>query len=203
MLRTVLCVSALALAVPAQAAFISAWDFNDSNLAPDHGNGVLTHTFSSVGFGSGSTVNARPGVGAGNGLNLQSNSNNGRHLVVRVSTLNFEDVVLSLAWRRNNNGFNSNHFAWSLDGTNFTAVSNNNNPPTSGYGVRTIDLSSIAALENKADVYLRITLNGAGNNGGNNMLDNLHVEASPMVVPAPGVSALALLGLAAVARRRR
>lgn len=45
----------------ARADEIGIWNFNDSNLTVDHGAGTLQSSFSSIGFASGTTVNARLG----------------------------------------------------------------------------------------------------------------------------------------------
>lgn len=203
--RSVLCVSALALsAVPALASdYLASWDFNDSDLMADFGTGFLTTDFSSTSFVAGVTTNARPTVVAGNALNLQSSANNGRSFVLQVDATGYEDLIISFAWRRNNNGFNSNHVSWSTDGTNFTNVASSLTPPQNAYGVQSINFASLSAVDNAATLFVRVQLNGANNNGGNNQLDNVQVEATPLAVPAPAAMGLLLGGLAVARRRRR
>jgi hypothetical protein len=145
----------LLIAAPAaNADYIAAWDFNDSNLAVDEGLGTLATNFSSVSYVAGTTTNARPSVAAGSALNLQSNANNGRYVLISFSTTSFEDVMVSLAWRRNNMGFNSNQIAYSLDGTNFTSFQSNLTPPTTNFGVQTLDFSALNTLEDQSTVYV-------------------------------------------------
>ncbi len=64
----------------ARADEIGIWNFNDSNLTVDHGAGTLQSSFSSIGFASGTTVNARLGDFAGQALNLTNQTNTVRTL---------------------------------------------------------------------------------------------------------------------------
>jgi hypothetical protein len=60
--------------------------------------------------------------------------------------------------------------------------------------------SAAAAAANQADVIFRLTCDAApSSTGGTNRIDNVFIEGT--VIPAPG--ALALLGLAGLAGRRR
>ena len=58
----------------AQADEIAVWNFNDSDLTVDHGNGALTTNFNLVNIVftlGGSTINARLGDAAGQSMTLQ------------------------------------------------------------------------------------------------------------------------------------
>jgi hypothetical protein len=114
----------VASAPVALADELAVWNFNDSNLNVDHGNGTLSSSFNAVNilFGAGTTNNARLGDIAGQALSLQGGTgtaNNGRHLTINVSTLGFSDIVVSFATLGTSTGFNSNQFQYSLDGTTF------------------------------------------------------------------------------------
>ena len=58
-------------------------------------------------------------------------------------------------------------------------------------------LATLSALDGAATAFLRVTFDGATSSTGNNRLDNIQFNA----IPAPG--AIALLGLAGLAARRR
>jgi hypothetical protein len=65
------------------------------------------------------------------------------------------------------------------------------------------DMSSITELNDAAEVYIRIRFNGASNNGGRNLIDNVRIAGS--VIPAPGVTGMLAVGavLTGPSRRRR
>ena len=114
--RGLLLLAALVLwpAASARADEIAIWNFNDSDLAADHGTGTLTTNFvaANVGFSTpGSTINARAGDPAGLSLALQNGTggvNNGASLTMYVSTEGFENIVVSFAAQRTSTGFSSN-----------------------------------------------------------------------------------------------
>lgn len=199
--RSALCVCALALAWPARAALIASWDFNDSTLLPTVGDGLLTTDFDSVAYVTGTTVNALPLVPAGNALSLQFASGDARAFTLGLDTSLFEDIVVSMAWFRDNMGFNSNHVSWSTDGVNFTALQQHANSPASEFGVQVLDFSSVPAMDDDASVFVRVALGGAGNKGAGVRLDNIQVEGRPIPTPA-GLGVLGLAGLG-LGRRRR
>src|SRR5215212_6432984 len=108
----------------ARADELAVWNFNDSDLNVDHGNGTLTSSLNVVNvlFAAGTTNNARQGDIAGQALSLQggtSNVNNGRNITFNVGTAGFSNIVVTLATQGTSTGFNSNQFQYSLDGTTF------------------------------------------------------------------------------------
>ena len=108
----------------ARADELAVWNFNDSNLNVDRGNGTLATNIivANILFAAGTTTNARQGDIAGQALSLQGGTgtaNNGRNLTFNVSTLGFSNIVVSFATQGTSTGFNSNQFQYSLDGLNF------------------------------------------------------------------------------------
>lgn len=151
---------------------------------------------------AGSTLGAINGDVAGGGICLENGTaggNNGAYFQFAFSMAGFTDLAISYATRGTSSGFTSQTWSWSTDGTNFT-----NFQTVTGTNVTTYFLASLNtlnALDGAATAYLRVTFNGAltTSSTGNNRLDNLLFQAN--AVPAPG--ALALLGLAGLAGRRR
>ena len=170
----------------ARADEIAIWNFNDSNLVVDHGSGMLVSSFSSVGFATGSTINARIGDTAGQALNLTNQTNNGESLTLSVSTAGFTNIIVSFATQRSATGFNNNQFQYSLDGTTFVNFNSPYNPPTT-FGLVAFDLSSISGLNNNLSATFRIIFNGASATAGSNRIDNLADEGQPpsTVIPEP------------------
>jgi hypothetical protein len=201
----------LCCAAPAGAAIIAYWDFNDSNLEASQGTGSLSLSFSpsSINYPGGTTQNALPDIDAGKALNLRGNANNGESLLFALSTTGHEGLVMSFATRRSNTGFNHNQLAYSVDGgASFTDLGEPYNPPTS-FGVLVYDFSSLDDLNDNPSVQVRITLDGATNNGGRNWMDNVLFTATPMPdpndaqLPEPALMILLALGSIAVGWRRR
>jgi len=202
-LALVFCLSA---AAAAKADEIAVWNFNDSNLIVDRGQGTLTTTATNIMLLSGATFNASMGDPAGmalaipGGVNLQ---NNGSILELHVNTAGFENVHVSWAWQRSDTGFNDDVVRESFDGTTFqgftfAAI------PTNFFGG--LDTSGAGSLYNNNPTFaLRITLNGATSETGNIRFDNIVVTGT-QTVPEPATMLLlsgGLAGVAAEVRRRR
>src|SRR5690348_14356427 len=116
-LALVFCLSA---AGAVKADEIAVWNFNDSNLIVDRGQGTLTTTATNITFSDGTTFNASMGDPAGmallipGGVSLQ---NNGSVLEVHVNTAGYENVHITWAWQRSDTGFNNDVIQESFDGT--------------------------------------------------------------------------------------
>lgn len=204
-MRVLLTVATLTLSAPALASQpIAYWAQND-NVLEDGSNGFTPSSFpmpADVGEGSlylqnfndevqggayrfiqsfaGSTQNALPGFPSGGSLSPQGgagNSNNGMSIVMQVDTTDKQDIHVSWTQRGTGTGFDSRAFAWSVDGTNFTAVDTHTGTLGSAWSVQNYDLSAVSALNDQPNVYFRITLDGASNATGNNRFDNLLVSA--------------------------
>ena len=190
---------------PVRADEIAIWNFNDSNLSVDHGIGSLITSFPSFGFAGGTTLNARQGDAALQALSLAGIANNGQSITFSVSTVGFGSISVSFATQRTSTGFNSNQFQYSLDGVTFIGFSAPYNPAAS-FSVVTFDLSGIAGLINNPNAAFRIVFNGATSSTGNNRLDNLVVEGTPLEgdpVPEPASLALLATGVMSLFGARR
>ena len=149
---------------------------------------------------AGSTLGAINGDVSGGGLCLEGgtgNANNGAYFQFAFDMTNFTDLVVTYATRGTSTGFNSQTWSWSTDGSTFTDFQTVSGTNVTTYFLAT--LNSLNALDGAATAYLRVTFNGASASSGNNRLDNILFSAN--AVPAPG--AIALLGLAGLAARRR
>ena len=203
----------LAASQSANADELAVWNFNDSNLNVDRGNGTLTSNIvaANILFAAGTTNNARLGDIAGQALNLQGGTgtaNNGRNLTFSISTLGFSNIVVSFATQGTSTGFNSNQFQYSLDGLNFIDFGSPYVPLSAFGSVPVVfTLSSILGLNNNPNAAFRIVFNGATSATGTNRIDNFVVEGTtstiPESIPEPMSALLLLSGLGGLYKLRR
>ena len=203
----------LAASQAAIADELAVWNFNDSNLNVDRGNGTLTSNIiaANILFAAGTTNNARLGDIAGQALSLQGGTgtaNNGRNLTFNVSTLGFSSIVVSFATQGTSTGFNSNQFQYSLDGLNFIDFGSPYVPLSAFGSVPVVfTLSSILGLNNNPNAAFRIVFNGASSATGTNRIDNFVVEGTgstiPESIPEPMSAVLLLSGLGGLYKLRR
>lgn len=156
----------------------------------------------------GSTLNSFAGGEAvtGTALALANSSANGKSLFFSFSTFGYEDLILSFATRGTASGFNTHAWAWSTDGISYTSIVGNTAVTATTFEVKTLDLTTITGLDNASTAYLRLTLSGATSASGNNRLDNIQLNATPIAVPEPSAMAIVggfgMLALFMAARRR-
>ena len=154
---------------------------------------------------------------SGNGSSFSLSSNNwsvGDYYQVTVSTVGYSDIYL--AWDQTRSGTGPSVFdvQMSTDGSNFTTILAGYSVIQAGLagtgtlawsianGVQsafTTTIASIAGADEQASLTFRFVNLSTVATGGTNRIDNIVVSSGP--VPAPG--AIALLGLAGLAGRRR
>ncbi|MBZ9652586.1 beta strand repeat-containing protein [Psychroflexus montanilacus] len=153
------------------------------------GDGTITHDLEPATTQSvvGSTQNACLGSGAGSAFTVRAAatlSNNNKNIDFNFSTEGFENIVLSFWTRRSTTGFNDNQVQYSTDGgDNFNDLVGGNYNPTSDSGgeIKTFNLSnSLPDVNDEAQLVIRININGASNAAGNNLIDNLKLEGTPI-----------------------
>ena len=104
----------------ARADELAIWNFNDSNLIVDRGQGTLTTTANpaNIIFLTGTTMNASMGDPAGMALAIQGGANlqnNGSILELRVSTVGFTNITIAWVVQRSDTGFNDVVNRWWSD----------------------------------------------------------------------------------------
>jgi hypothetical protein len=130
------------------------------------------------------TITSFSGV-TGDALALVSSDGNGSSVLISLSMAGQRDLAVRFETRGTATGFNSGAWAWSLDGTTFTALPGVNTASTSStFGPRTADFSSVTALNNATNVTLRYTLSGATSTSANTRIDDLVVAATPLTSAA-------------------
>jgi MYXO-CTERM domain-containing protein len=152
---------------------------------------------------------------SGNGSQYGFSSNNwsiGDYYEAKVSTLGFSDIYLSWDQTRSSTGPASFELVMSIDGgsnwstvvANYTVLqSGGGGAPgtwsTTTYNALYTTSVSVAAADNQSEVLFRFRSLVTAAAAGSSRIDNVTISSGP--VPAPG--ALALLGLAGIASRRR
>lgn len=216
----------LMAARPARAEVLTSFSFNDFNFAASDG-GIRSSTLATT-FPSDSIDNNANGANfdplapnRDNALELFSvdgsgANNQGRAVQFVVDTTNYRALVVTLATQNTSNGFNSNAFQYSSDGTTFTTL-RTYTPSTSLdpddapiFRTERFDFSNITALNNNAGATFRIVFTGGStmDPGAVNFLDDLTLNGSAIAaVPEPSTWAMVILGVALLglfgARRQR
>ena len=215
-------VATLAVAGVSAADVVAGWTFTSAIPSATTGS---TYVYGAADQGANATGSNMRGFHltaatawsspAGNGSQYSFSANNwqmGDFFEARLSTLGFSGVSISFDQTRSSTGPSAFVLFMSVDGgTNwstllsYTVLQNGLAPNASWSGTGTRQAAytvsaAAAAADNQADVIFRMTCDATpSSTGGTNRIDNVFIEGT--VVPAPG--ALALLGLAGLAGRRR
>jgi hypothetical protein len=191
----------------ARADTIALWTFESPNVPPTVTAASVTGLLPATGSGTASGVHASSASAfsspVGNGSAHSFAADHwavGDYWQFHVSTLGFKDIQLSLDQSATFNGPTNFDLEYSTDGTSFTSflshytVFQNSTGIGGGGGVwnsttafptytRTVDLSSITALDDANDAFFRLRSNIGGQTTGSGRIDNFLVSAVP--VPEP------------------
>ncbi|MFZ4749346.1 MAG: hypothetical protein ACOYMM_02435 [Phycisphaerales bacterium] len=214
----------LAVSTSASAAIVAGWTMTTAVPAATTGTNYTYGAADTGDAAAGTSLSAFHTLAAttwsspaGNGSTYSLSSNNwsvGDYYQIAVSTTGFSDIYLSWDQTRSSTGPSNFDVQMSTNGTSFTTILAGYSVIQAGLagtgtlawsvanGVQsafTTTVASIAGADNQATLYFRFVNNSTVAAGGTNRIDNITVSSGP--VPAPG--AIALLGLAGLAARRR
>lgn len=196
-LATTACVDDLALPPPAPALseVIHYWHFNILPAGPltsvladvtKRAPAEITYTGTGLGYmdnvDPGSDLNARNSTLAGLGMRLR-NPANVRQLIIAAPSTGYRSIVIAWAAMRSSTGAIQAEFAYSVDGGTTWVPAGAPIVIAEVWGLKSVDLKAITAVENNANLKFRILFSGTGSDGatGNNRIDNLTVEGIPLI----------------------
>jgi len=214
----------LAVSASASAAIVASWSMPTAVPAATTGTNYVYGAADAGDAAAGTSLSAFHALAAttwsspaGNGSTYSLSSNNwsvGDYYQISVSTTGFSDISLAWDQTRSSTGPSSFRVDMSTDGTNFSTIlasysviqaglaGTNTLAWSAANGVQsafTTTVASIAGADNQATLIFRFVNLSTVAAGGTNRIDNIVVSSGP--IPAPG--AIALLGLAGLAARRR
>lgn len=131
---------------------------------------------------------------SGRSLGFITMAANGKSLVLKFSTIGYANIIMTFAVRGTATGYNNHAWEYSTDGTNFTSFEVENTAHNAGGStpaIRTLDFSSITALNDQPNVYIRLTISGATNDSGTNRFDNIQIGGTQS---GPDIYAPRLMG---------
>jgi len=167
------------------------------------GDNFASGTSDNWGSFSGTDTNRPTGTFAGGSLSVVGSANNGNSFVIEADLGgNWTDLAVSWAQRGTSTGFSSRTVEVSTDGSNYTQVYSDNGALSSSW---TTEIADAGALLDGATIgYFRFTVDGASSTSGNNRFDNIVLEGTETVIPAPAAlpAGLALMGVMGLRRRR-
>ena len=181
------------------ADLVAYWNFSNATSQTtletvSSGSGTLTSDAAVAGTAGGAGRTVLGGTTANeiaptdtnsNAWALVGNANNGKFIQFQVSMTGRSNLILTFATRGTSTGFASNQVSYSTNNVSFTNFGSTYSMTSTTYATRTIDLSSITALNDAASVYVRITFDGATGSSGNNRIDNVQFNASTLCTAPP------------------
>lgn len=117
---------------------------------------------------------------------VNTSSYNGSSVVYKFPTTGYQDLVLTYDTRGTSTGFSTHDWAYSTDGVSFINVSTITGRTSTTFTTQTVDFSSFTALNNQANVYIRLTVSGASGTG-NNRFDNVRFNGTS-ASPSPEIN---------------
>ncbi|HMP89968.1 MAG TPA: hypothetical protein PJ991_07195 [Kiritimatiellia bacterium] len=158
---------------------LAGWNFNDTanRKTVNHGSGTMTDNLYTTNNNTGSSINLVGADVAGQDITIQGATNVGRYIQFQVSMRYYQNLVMSFAAQRSGTGYDSNTISYSINGGAFVNFETGWNPNTS-FALKTVNFSSVSAMNDAESVVIRITLGGG--TGGNNRYDNMQFNASPI-----------------------
>ena len=174
---------------PAPTGIIASWNFDAavnaampkfvSPVPPNFGAGELRFSkWSGTTFSSANGTNDDFTGVTGTALGLIGTNGNGGTVDLVFSASGWAALSVNFFTRGTSTGYTSGTWSWSIDGLNFTTIAGLNTASTASSFPplpAVVDLASIAAVNNAANVTLRYTLTGATSSTGNNRLDDIKI----------------------------
>ncbi len=146
-------------------------------IASDSGTGSITYTFANATSFAGSTNNAAFGDAAGGSFAPVAGTNqvnNGEEFVMTVDTSGRENIVMTYATRGTSTGFTTQGIYYSVDdGANFILFDTLTGMNVATWSVQTMDFSTITGANDNSSFMVKIIVDGATSDSGNNRFDNI------------------------------
>lgn len=143
---------------------------------------AATGAYSYIQSFGGTTDNAIGDYTAGGSFSPQGgagNGNNGMYFDLNLNLTGFTGIKVSWAQRGTGSGFTSREVHYSTDGgETFTSYATDEGALGSSWEVKSFDLSSVTALNENPNAVIRVVLDGATGETGNNRFDNILVQST-------------------------
>ena len=224
-----------AVSTGAHADVVTQWNFNSAVADGNTGTGVITPaigsgiasliggTTSTFASGDASGGSSDPASGDDSGWNLttfaaQGSGDKTRGAQFAVSTVGFENMVISYDLRHSNTASRYEQCQYSLDGLNFVDYATfDGNAGDTWFNGRTVDLSTVVGTDNNANFafrvvaafapstscYLASNLSSTYSTSGTLRFDMVTINAAPVPEAETYAMMLAGLGLVGFIARRR
>lgn len=222
-MKTFVALAIAGTALSAQAAIITQWNFEASSLSPSIGAGTASYVGGTAAAGAGEFASGFSGSVAGwntSSYPASGGGNKSAGVQFAASTFGFQAIKVSYVHRHSNTSANTNVLQYTINGTTWIdAQTFTFTPAATGTGdtwySRAFDFTGFAGVDNNALFAVRVVSafdSGTGNyrasrstssyaGTGTYRFDDVTIEGT--AIPTSGSLALAGMGLAIAARRRR